>query len=78
MLQKLILGQHFTESLKQKIEKITIFNQSYLWNVSLQGLLNPISLKIDFYVDLLISATSWASYHKFVLVSKIFQETYYL
>ena len=41
-------------------------------------LLNPLSPKIDFYVDLLICATSWASNHKFMLLSKIFQETYYL
>ena len=34
--------------------------------------------KIDFYVDLLICATSGASNHKFMLLSKIFQETYYL
>ena len=40
--------------------------------------LNPLSPKIDFYVDLLICATSWASNHKFMLLSKIFQETYYL
>ena len=39
---------------------------------------NPLSPKIDFYVDLLICATSWASNHKFMLLSKIFQETYYL
>ena len=41
-------------------------------------LLNPLSPKIDFYVDLLICATSWASNHKFMLLLKIFQETYYL
>ena len=40
--------------------------------------INPLSPKIDFYVDLLICATSWASNHKFMLLSKIFQETYYL
>ena len=40
--------------------------------------LNPLSPKIDFYDDLLICATSWASNHKFMLLSKIFQETYYL
>ena len=40
--------------------------------------LNPLSPKIDFYVDLLICATSWASNHRFMLLSKIFQETYYL
>ena len=40
--------------------------------------LNPFSPKIDFYVDLSICATSWASYHKFMLFSKIYQETYYL
>ena len=39
---------------------------------------NPLSPKIDFYVDLLICETSWASNHKFMLLSKIFQETYYL
>ena len=39
---------------------------------------NPLSPKIDFYVDILICATSWASNHKFMLLSKIFQETYYL
>ena len=39
---------------------------------------NPLSPKIDFYVVLLICATSWASNHKFMLLSKIFQETYYL
>ena len=40
--------------------------------------INPLSPKIDFYVDLLICATSWATNHKFMLLSKIFQETYYL
>ena len=40
--------------------------------------INPLSPKIDFYVDLLIFATSWASNHKLMLLSKIFQETYYL
>ena len=39
---------------------------------------NPLSPKIDFYVDLLLCATSWASNHKFMLLSKIFQETYYI
>ena len=39
---------------------------------------NPLSPKIDFYVDLLICATSWESNHKFMLLSKIFQATYYL
>ena len=39
---------------------------------------SPLSPKIDFYVDLFICATSWASNHKFMLLSKIFQETYYL
>ena len=39
---------------------------------------NPLSPRIDFYVDLLICASSWASNHKFILLSKIFQETYYL
>ena len=39
---------------------------------------NPLSPKIDFYVDLLICATSLASNHKFMLLSKIFQETYYI
>ena len=39
---------------------------------------NPLSPKIDFYVDLLIFATSWASNHKFMLLSKILKETYYL
>ena len=39
---------------------------------------NPLSPKIDFYVDLLICATSWANNHKFMLLSKIFQETYNL
>ena len=50
-------------------------------DVLMQGLetsINPLSPKIDFYVDLLICATSWASNHKFMLLSKIFQETYYL
>ena len=41
-------------------------------------LFNPLSPKIDFYVDLFICATSWASNHKFMLLSKIFQETYCL
>ena len=40
--------------------------------------LNPLSPKIDFYVDLLICETSWARNHKFMLLSKILQETYYL
>ena len=40
--------------------------------------INPLSPKIDFYVDLLIYATSWPSNHKFMLLSKIFKETYYL
>ena len=40
--------------------------------------LNPLYPKIDFYVDLLICATSWASNHKFMLPSKIFREVYYL
>ena len=40
--------------------------------------INPLSPKIDFYVDLLICATSWASNHKFMFLSKIFQDTYYL
>ena len=31
-------------------------------------LFNPLSPKIDFYVDLLICATSWASNHKFILL----------
>ena len=39
---------------------------------------NPFSPKIDFYVDLLICETSWASNDKFMLLSKIFQEIYYL
>ena len=43
-----------------------------------KGSLNKLSPKVDFYVDLLICATSWASNHKFMLLSKIFQETYYL
>ena len=43
-----------------------------------RDIVNPLSPKIDFYVDLLICATSWASNHKFMLLSKIFQETYYL
>ena len=49
-------------------------------NTLLQSIvtLNPLSPKIDFYVDLFICATSWASNHKFMLLSKIFQETYYL
>ena len=37
---------------------------------------NPLSPQIEFYVDLLICATSWASNHKFMLLSKIFLETY--
>ena len=28
--------------------------------------INPLSPKIDFYVDLLICETSWASNHKFM------------
>ena len=39
---------------------------------------NPLSPKIDFYVALLICETSWANNHKFMLLSEIFQETYYL
>ena len=53
----------------------------FIFNLFYQELindLNPLSPKIDFYVDLLICATSWASNHKFMLLSKIFQETYYL
>ena len=46
--------------------------------ISLLNELNPLSPKIDFYVDLLICATFWASKHKFMLLSKIFQEMYYL
>ena len=60
-----------------------IFGQAGLTSVSILQLpvsivFNPLSPKIDFYVDLLICATSWASNHKFMLLSKIFQETYYL
>ena len=36
--------------------------------------LNPLSPKIDFYVDLLICETSWASNHKFMLLSKNFKK----
>ena len=39
--------------------------------------INPLSPKIDFYVDLLICATSWASNHNFMLLSKIFQDIIY-
>ena len=35
----------------------------------LKQTLNPLSPKIDFYVDLLICATSWVSNHKFMLLS---------
>ena len=37
-----------------------------------QYFLNPLSPKTDFYVDLLICATSWGSNHTFMLLSKIF------
>ena len=40
--------------------------------------INPLSPKIDFYVDISICATSWASNHTFMLLSKIFQEAYHL
>ena len=55
--------------------KKAIIRFLFLYKITL---FNPLSPKIDFYVDLLICATSWASNHKFMLLSKIFQEPYYL
>ena len=57
---------------KESIEVNLLYRQ---WS---RLFINPSSPKIDFYVDLLICATSWASNHKFMLLSKIFQENYYL
>ena len=37
--------------------------------------ISPLSPKIDFYVDL---SYSWADNHSFMLLSKIFKETYYI
>ena len=48
----------------------------YVRELHLERDFNPLSPKIDFYVDLLICATSWASNHNVMLLSKIFQETY--
>ena len=38
----------------------------------------PLSPKIDFYGELLLCAAYWASNHKFMSLTKLCQETYYL
>ena len=47
---------------------------SSAWVLLFRERFEQLSPKIDIYVDLLICATSWASNHKFMLLSKIFKK----